>query len=62
MQIDIISNGVLLQGICDPQKKFWDVSLNAPRGAHDVDHWNCFAIIIKKNEKERGVSNSNILN
>ena len=53
MQIDIISNGVFLQGICDPQFFFWDVSLNAPRGAHDVDHWTCFAI--KKRMQKREV-------
>ena len=53
MQIDIISNGVFLQGICDPQKIFWDVSFNAPGGAHDADHWNCSAI--KKRMQKREV-------
>ena len=52
---------VLLKVICDPQKMFWDVSLNAPGGAHDADHWNCSAIK-KMYAKERGVSNSNISN
>eukprot|EP01018_Ginkgo_biloba_P028294 Gb_03035 [translate_table: standard] len=35
---------VLLQGICDAKKLFWDVCVNAPDGAHDADHWNCSAI------------------
>ena len=42
---------ILLQTICDPQKIFWDISVNAPSGAHDVDHWNC-STIKKKNAKE----------
>ena len=44
---------VLLQGICDPQKIFWDVSVNAPSGTHDVDHWNCSAM--KKRMQKREV-------
>eukprot|EP01018_Ginkgo_biloba_P019970 Gb_15659 [translate_table: standard] len=29
---------ILLQGICDAQKVFWDVCVNAPRGTHDACH------------------------
>eukprot|EP01018_Ginkgo_biloba_P023651 Gb_13946 [translate_table: standard] len=35
---------VLLQGIYDAQKVFWDVCVNAPGGTHDARHWNCSAI------------------
>ena len=42
-----------MQGICDPQKILWDVSVNAPCGAHDADHWNCSAI--KKRMQKREV-------
>eukprot|EP01018_Ginkgo_biloba_P006963 Gb_28010 [translate_table: standard] len=35
---------VLLQGICDAQKVFWDVCVNALGGAHDARHWSCSAI------------------
>eukprot|EP01018_Ginkgo_biloba_P014471 Gb_35823 [translate_table: standard] len=34
---------VLLQGICDAQKVFWDVCVNAPGGTHDARHC-CSAI------------------
>ncbi|CAM6111088.1 unnamed protein product [Calypogeia fissa] len=30
---------VLLQGVCDADKVFWDVSCNAPGGMHDEVHW-----------------------
>eukprot|EP01018_Ginkgo_biloba_P005874 Gb_20819 [translate_table: standard] len=38
---------VLLQGICDAQKVFWDVCVNAPGETHDARHWNCSAIRYK---------------
>lgn len=43
---------ILLQGICDAQKVFWDVSINAPGGTDDATHWRTSAIFQKMQRRE----------
>eukprot|EP01018_Ginkgo_biloba_P020398 Gb_36726 [translate_table: standard] len=42
----------VLLGICDAQKVFWDVCVNAPGGTNDARHWNCSAIRYKMQTRQ----------
>jgi hypothetical protein len=43
---------VLLQGVCDSEKIFWDVCVRAPGGTHDAAHLRQFSFYKKLMRKE----------